>query len=173
MTSAAVCILHINPQTVQAPYRCTQTNRPNTLSGSLSGAEHALFICSNWENTHPSCCQACDTAMFRESAFSAHRRGEVSLSSHKKDFKLWNKKFNLNFANSIRATHWPVGKSAVFTSYNGAVLKQNNKATNITCLLFEPHHVTWGDIKDFLSNMLSFWIWGYNMAFVVMLHWQI
>ena len=31
-------------------------------------------------------------------------------------------------------------------------------------------HVTLQDIKHFLSAALSPWIWGYNMAFVVMQH---
>lgn len=38
------------------------------------------------------------------------------------------------------------------------------------CLLFGSDHVTFGDIKHFLSAVLSPWIWGYNMAFVVMQH---
>lgn len=40
-------------------------------------------------------------------------------------------------------------------------------------LLWGSDHVTPGDIERFLSAALSPWIWGYNMAFVVMQHREI
>lgn len=48
---------------------------------------------------------------------------------------------------------------------------KKNRVKNGTCwLLFGSDHVTFGNIKHFLSAELSPWIWGYNMAFVVMQH---
>lgn len=64
--------------------------------------------------------------------------------------------------------------TAIMETNSEAFLSGRQKNTEVkmgTCwLLFGSDHVTFGDIKHFLSAELSPWIWGYNMAFVVMQH---